>query len=343
MRALVTGATGFLGSHVARLLAERGDEVVALVRRTSDRSRLDGLELGYVEGDVTDRDAVERALHGVTQVFHCAATVEFGPRDPSLMERVNVVGTENVLGAAAEHDIPAVHTSSLAALGPTPRDEPPKDESWWSDDEPAVAYEDTKRRAHRYARSLAEKGAPVRIAMPGGIYGFGDQSTMADLIRAYTLWPIPIGYLPEVRQSTVAVEDCADALVRIADRGQDGDEFVVVAEAVTVAEWLKVITDAAGHRGPVAYLPSNWVRAMAKPGAKVAAWFGLPPSMVPETVAVATHDSAYRGDRLRRELGWDPRPLAHGMQAMVDAIKADEARKRAQRRTDRARARAARL
>src|SRR5690349_2156229 len=120
MRALVTGATGFLGSNVASQLVGRGDEVVALVRATSDRSRLDGLAIDYAEGDVTDRDSVEKALDGVTQVFHCAATVEFGPRDPTFMEKVNVTGTENVLGAAAERDIPAVHTSSLSALGPTP-------------------------------------------------------------------------------------------------------------------------------------------------------------------------------------------------------------------------------
>lgn len=343
MRALVTGATGFLGSHLAHRLRGRGDEVRVLVRRTSDRSRLDGLDLEYHEGDVTDADSVERAVDGVDQVFHCAAVVEFGPTDPSHMRSINVGGTRHVLDAAASRDIPTVAVSSLSALGATPSDEPPKDESWWNPEEPVAAYEATKREAHEYARSLIADGARIRLAMPGGIYGAGDQSTMFDLIRSYVRWPLPLGYLPEVRQCTVNVDDCADAVLRIADDGKDGEEYIVVAEAVTLKEWIDLIATSAGHRPPLLYMPTTVVRSLGGPGGKVMGWLGKSPTMVPETVAVATHDSAYSGEKLRTELGWRPRTLAEGMREMAAQIRADDRAARDQKRAARAAARAQRV
>jgi nucleoside-diphosphate-sugar epimerase len=336
VRALVTGATGFLGSHLARQLVARGDDVRVLVRSTSDRTRLAGLALEPVEGDVTDAASVDAALVGVDWVFHCAALVELGPRDPSRLERVNVEGTRHVLEAARARDVHALHVSSLSAPGPTPPGEPPKDEWWWDHEPRAVLYEDTKRRAHELARAMAVDGASVRIAMPGGIYGFGDSSTMADLIAAYTRWPIPFGYLPEVRQSMVNVDDCADALLRIADSAHDGDEFVVAADTTSIGEWLDMIVAAAGHRPPRFTLRTARLRSIAGPLARLAAWFGQSPTMVPETIAVATHDSSYTGDKLRRELGWNPRSLDVGMQEMVDAIRDADAAKRAAKRAARA-------
>lgn len=337
MLVLVTGATGFLGSRVAAQLKARGDEVRVLVRETSDRSRLDGLDLDIAIGDVTDEASVDVALDGVDRVIHCAALVEFGPRDPDRLERVNVDGTRNVIGGAAERSIPAVHVSSLAALGATPAGAPPQDESYWNADPPVARYEETKRKAHLLVRELAAEGAPVRIAMPGGIYGYGDQSTMYDLIRLYTLYPLPLGYLPEVRQSIVNVDDCADAILRIAEGGVDGGEYIVVADVVTIADWLDIICRAAGRRGPLVHLPTAWVRALAVPGAKVAAWLGQPPEMVPETVAVATHDSAYSGEKLRRELGWSPRSVEQGMAEMTREIKRAEQERRRARRAERGR------
>ncbi|MCX7620355.1 MAG: NAD-dependent epimerase/dehydratase family protein [Acidimicrobiales bacterium] len=335
MRVLITGATGFLGSRIASQLSARGDLVRALVRESSDRSRLEGLDVELAFGDVADKASVEAALDRVDLVIHCAALVEFGPRDPEKLRRVNVEGTQNVLGGAAERSIPAVHVSSLAALGATPSDADPQDETYWNDGPPAAVYEETKREAHLFARGLAAQGAPVRIAIPGGIYGFGDRSTMYDLIRLYTLYPLPVGYLPDVRQSVVNVDDCADAILRIAEDGADGDEYLVVADVVTIAEWLRIICRAAGRRGPFVFLPTAWVRALAIPGAKVAGWFGQPPDMVPETVAVATHDSAYSGAKLRRELGWSPRSLGQGMAEMTRQIKHAERQRRAARQRSR--------
>lgn len=334
MLVLVTGATGFLGSHVVRQLLDRGDEVRVLVRTTSDRTRLDGLTAGRpvadAIGDVTDEASVVAAVEGVDAVIHCAAMVEFGPTDPSRIERVNIGGARHVLGAAAEAGVRAVHVSSLAAYGPTESGKPAKDETWWAPDPLEVAYERTKRAAHTYARELAEGGASIRIVAPGGIYGHGDSSTMSQLIEVFSRWFIPIGYLPEVRQTTVNVDDCADAILRVldADADHDGEEYVLGSEFTTISEWVGMIARAGGHRPPLVDLPTRWVRALGRPGGKVAGWFGQSPDMVRETVAVATHDSAYTGHKMRTTLGWAPRRLEDGMQEMADALKADRATKK---------------
>src|SRR2546430_2116023 len=102
MTALVTGASGFLGSRTAAALCGRGEQVRVLLRPTSSRRRLEHLPVEYAEGDVTDRASVEKALDGVDAVYHAAALYEFGTRDPQYMERVNVGGTEHVLSAAHE-------------------------------------------------------------------------------------------------------------------------------------------------------------------------------------------------------------------------------------------------
>jgi dihydroflavonol-4-reductase len=105
---LVTGATGFLGSHLARVLAARGDTVRALVRPTSDRRRLAGIDaIEWAEGDVTDALSVERPLAGVARVFHCGAVYEIGASDTAKIHSANVGGAQNVLRAASERRAPA--------------------------------------------------------------------------------------------------------------------------------------------------------------------------------------------------------------------------------------------
>ncbi len=336
MRALVTGATGFLGSHLARRLADDRAHVRVLVRATSDRSRLDGLPVEVVEGDVVAAESVDRAVDGVDQVFHVAAFLEFGPRDPRMMERVNVGGTRNVLRSAAQRHVPVVHVSSVASYGPTGTVE--RDETYWCDDEPVVAYERTKRDAHLLARRFASEGASVRIAAPGGIYGWGDQSELSDIIRAYVLHTIPVGYMPEMVHSTVNVDDCADALVRIAERGVDGEEYVLAAETVTREEWFGHCSAGAGRRPPSVYVPSSALRALSPLLERLAA-LGVPSTdMARETIVMATRHLAYSGAKARRELGWAPRPLADGMAELAAALQAEQFVDRVVRARSRARA-----
>lgn len=318
-RVLVTGATGFLGSHLARHLVARGHEVRVLARSTSDLSRLADLDVQVLPGDVTDAGSVAAAVAGVDVVYHTAALVELGA-DPTRMRQVNVGGTDNVLGAAAGAGALAVHVSSVAALGCT--GPAIVDEAWWNPAPPAVGYELTKREAHQVAQGYAAAGARVRIGIPGGIYGTDDTSSMGKLIEALVRYPMPFGYMPELHQSLVQVDDCAAGLALIAERGEDGQGYLLCADAVTFRQWFQCIAAGAGKRPPAAYVPTRAVRACARPAAKVTGWLGGDPALVIDTVELATRHQAFSGDRARRELGWEPRGLAQGMAEVAAAVRA---------------------
>src|SRR5437899_4108072 len=160
-------------------------------------------------------------------VYHSAALYELGTADPSYMERVNVEGTANVLEAANDRGILAVHVSSVAALGPTGRT--PVVEGHWRQDMPRSPYEATKKRAHILARDMAGSGARVRISMPGSIYGPDDPSLLG-LAHKYLFRGMPVAIGARLIMSFVHVDDCADGLVRIAERGRDGEEYILASQ-----------------------------------------------------------------------------------------------------------------
>ena len=303
---LVTGSTGFLGSRLARVLAARGGRVRALARATSDLRRLTGLDVEMAEGDVTDAASIAAACAGVDRVFHCAAVYQIGAKDPVNMRAVNVGGTQNVLRAAAERRILAVHVSSVVALGPT-REGQVADESHWTGDTPRSPYEATKREAHAIARSMARAGARIRIAVPVTIYGPDDPSLTGDTHKWIARGAMRVGALADLAMTLVHVDDCAEALALLAERGEDGSEFIVAERSVTFREWFTLAARAAGRSPPSVWLPDALVRGFARVAA-------VTPPVVREGLAMSVNARwAFRGDKARRELGWKPRPLEQGL------------------------------
>jgi dihydroflavonol-4-reductase len=135
----------------------------------------------------------------------------------------------------------------------------------------------------------------------------------------------------------VNVDDCADGLVRIAEQANDGDEFLLCADAVPFRRWFELIAAGAGRRPPVAYVPTKAVRRAERPVATLTRWFGGNAGMISDTVEIATRHQAFSGARARRELGWAPRDLRQGMAEMCGAIRADNMRTRSERRAARRR------
>jgi dihydroflavonol-4-reductase len=314
---LVTGATGFLGSHLARRLCERGDRVRVLVRATSNRRRLAGLELETAEGDITDSASLERALDGIDLVYHCAAMYEIGTRDPEKMERVNVGGTKNVLVAARERGARVVHVSSVVALGPTGTTL--ADETHWRGDRPRSAYEATKRASHELLRRAAAEGQPVRNALPVSIYGPDDPSRLGDVHRWFMRGAIQIGAFPDMLMSMVHVDDCADGLVRIAERGRDGEEYILSECVVTWRQWFELLARVSGRRAPRVYLPDRLVLASRPIAERAARLAGFPAELVREGLAMSAGAHwAFSGDKARRELGWQPRAFEDGLGEVVE-------------------------
>ncbi|MGZ4211067.1 MAG: NAD-dependent epimerase/dehydratase family protein [Actinomycetota bacterium] len=311
MRTLVTGATGFLGSRLARVLRDRGHGVRVLVRPSSDRRRLEGLDVEEALGDVTDPESVKRALDGMDAVFHAAAMYEFGPRDAGLMRRTNVEGTRAVLEEAAARGMLGIPVSSTAALGPTGTE--PRDEGYRSRQLPRSVYEETKRDAHDLALEIAARGR-IRIGAPVTIYGPDDPSLGGTFHRLYAKGWIKIGFLPDLTMSLVHVDDCADGLLRIAEHGHDGETYILSAQIATFREWFEALARATGRRPPRAYVSERAVarlRPLAALGAPLA---GMSRAEAREAIAMSagTH-WAYSGEKARRELGWAPRALDEGL------------------------------
>lgn len=311
MRALVTGASGFLGSRVVWQLRAHGHDVVVLLRRTSDRSRIAAAEPEVVLGDVTDRASLAAAVDGVDAVFHTAAQYEMGPADPSSLDRINIDGSRNVFMAAGEVGVPVVHTSSAVVYGATGND--PVDESHWTDEPPVSHYERTKREAHRVAREFQAQGADVRIASPVGIYGPNDTSTLGRLMGLYMTVPMPVVAFRDAMQSTVHVDDCADCMLRMVEDGPVAGEYIVSAESVTMREWIDAMMRAADKPTPLYYVPDQAVRQIGLLVEWLVHQFGGPHELIHEYIATAVRNLAFSGQKARDELGWNPRPLDHGL------------------------------
>ena len=319
MRVLVTGASGFLGSRVVHQFRAHGHEVVVLLRTTSDRSRLAGLEHTVSIGDVTDAASVARAVAGADAVVHTAGRADMGSAHPEEMERVNVTGSRNVFEAAAQARVPVVHVSSVTALGPTGTE--PEDETHWSDEEPVTDYQRTKREAHLLARQYRAEGADIRVGSPGGVYGPGDTSALGRSIRLYMTVPMPVVAFREAVQSTVQVDDCADGLLRILEQGAPGSEYVLSAQTVTMQAWIEAMMRAADKPMPFRFIGDRTVARMSGYGEWLLHAVGGPHDVLREYVATAVRNWAYSGDKARRELGWNPRPLDRGMEQLAESIR----------------------
>lgn len=250
MNVLLTGATGFLGSEIARRLVAAGHNVRVLVRKTSRLDGLAGLPVEKAEGDILDKASILRALDGIDGVIHTAASVSFRRRDKDLVFRANVEGTRNVLGAALEKGVKrAVHTSSIAAVGtsdePTLLDESSKwDIEWFESD-----YMTSKRQAEDVALGFAKQGLSVVVVNPGSILGPGDvYISSTKLVREFLEGRLPV-YI-QGGSSFCDVREVAKAHVAALERGRAGERYILAGQNFTYGEFYEIVSRQAGVRMP---------------------------------------------------------------------------------------------
>ena len=318
MRYAITGATGFVGGALARQLREAGHEVRALVRDPGKASALTALGVELVPGDLDDTAALDRLCDGVDGLFHVAGWYKLGQRDPSVGDRVNVVGTRNVLEAARRAGVPkVVYTSTLAVNSDTHGQV--YDETHRHTGDFVSDYDRTKAQAHGIAERFATDGLPVVLVQPGLVYGPGDTAQSGALLEQ-----VVRGKRPQVPHGGGAcwahVDDVAAGHALAMERGVAGESYMLAGPRSTLADALRRLAAIAGTKGPMV-LPDGMVRATAAVLAAVGRVVPLPPDFAAETLRASL--ATYYGSpaKAERDLGWRARDLDTGLRETVAALR----------------------
>lgn len=318
MRALVTGATGFVGAAVARALLREGWEVRALARKGSDRRNLQPIAVEVFEGDLADADSLARALGGCEGLFHVAADYRLGAFDPQQLYKTNVEGTRNILNAARDAGVRrVVYTSSVATIGI------PKDGTPGTEESPSTLadmighYKRSKYLAEEVAREAARAGIAVVIVNPSTPVGPGDVKPTP---TGQLVFDAAAGRMPayvDTGLNIVHVDDVANGHLLAYHRGRVGERYILGGQDMTLREILIEIARLVGRKPPSVRLPSSVVMPIAYVAEAFARMTGRSTRVTVEGVRMARKLMFFSSAKAARELGYQWRAPT---QAFVDAI-----------------------
>jgi dihydroflavonol-4-reductase len=315
---LVTGATGFVGSAVARALLARGHRVRVLARPNSDRRNLAGLAVEIAEGAMEDPDSLVRAVVGCRYVYHVAADYRIWVPDPAPMFRANVEGTRDLLTAALDAGAErVVYTSSVATLGLVAGGSA-DEETPSSIDEMIGPYKRSKFAAEEVVRELVrERELPVVIVNPSTPVGPGDvkPTPTGRLIVEAARGQMPA--FVDTGLNIVHVDDVAEGHLAAAEKGRIGERYILGGENMALAEILAEVAQAVGRRPPWLRVPHGVLFPVAI-GAELAARVtGRDPFVTLDGVRMSRKKMYFTSEKASRELGYAPRPAR---EAIADAV-----------------------
>jgi dihydroflavonol-4-reductase len=319
MKALVTGATGFVGAAIARALLAAHWQVRVLARKGSERRNLLGLDVEVHEGDLTDPDSLHSAARGCTGVFHAAADYRLGAPDPSQLYRANVEGTRNLLAAASRAGVQRiVYTSSVATIG-IPADGTPGDEATPNSLQNMIGhYKRSKYLAEEAAIEAARAGAPVVIVSPSTPVGPGDvkPTPTGQLVLDAAAGRMP-AYV-DTGLNIVHVDDVAAGHLLAYERGAAGERYILGGQDMSLREILGVISALAGRKPPRVRLPYGVVLPIAYLAEAYAKVSGRSGRITLEGVRMSRKRMFFSSAKAMRELGYTYRPP---VEAFEDAIR----------------------
>ena len=307
---LVTGATGHIGNVLIRKLIEKGETVRALIWRGEDTTPLQGLEVEPVEGDVLDPQSLELALKGVEKVFHLAGIISIMPGEDSLVRRVNVEGTRNILAAAQRCGVRRlVYTSSIHAIRRVPQGMLIDESLPFDPGNPYGAYDRSKAEASLEVQKAAADGLDAVIVCPTGVIGPFDfrRSEMGSVIMDAALGrtsPYVDG-----AYDFVDVRDVADGLILAEEKGRAGESYILSGQRISVRYLLETVREVTGRAFTRIKIPFNLAEFAARFTPYYYRWTRAKPRFTPYSLEVLQSNSHISHAKATRELGYHPRTL----------------------------------
>ncbi|HLN04379.1 MAG TPA: hopanoid-associated sugar epimerase [Bryobacteraceae bacterium] len=317
---LVTGASGFIGWHIARLLGERGHKVRALVRPAS---KLRELDAETVTGDLREAVSLDRAVVGCGLVFHVAADYRLWARDQRELYESNVEGTRNLLEAARRAGVErVVYTSTVGCIG-VPKDGLGDETQPVRLEEMAGAYKRSKFLAERVALDFAASGFPVVVVNPTAPVGDHDvkPTPTGKIVLDFLKGALPA--FIDTGLNLVDVRDTAEAHLLAAERGRPGERYIVGSENLTLAEILQKLARLTGREAPRVKLPYAVAYAAGVITTGWARLTGRPPLAPLDAVRMAKKKMFVSIEKARRELGFSPGPVDVALGRAVEWFRAN--------------------
>ena len=316
----MTGATGFVGWHVARKLLERGHTVRALVRPTS---KVRELELEVINGDLRDSNSLERAVTGCGLVFHVAADYRLWSKDPAELYRSNVEGTRNLLTAARRAGVErVVYTSTVGCIG-IPEDRPGDEDVEVTLDHMTGAYKRSKFQAEQAALEFAKSGFPVVIVNPTAPMGDHDfkPTPTGKIVVDYLKGAMPA--FVDTGLNVVDVEDTAEGHLLAAERGRPGERYILGCENLTLEQILGRLARISGGTVPRWRIPYAVAYAAGVASTGWANLTGREPRAPLDAVKMARKKMFVSSDKAKRELRFNPGPVDAALKRAVDWFRAN--------------------
>jgi len=322
---LVTGASGFVGSAVARIARERGFDVRVVIRKTSSRQNLEGLDAEVVIGDMRDEASMRAAMKGVRYLLHVAADYRIWARDPGEIERANLEGTEATMRAALAEGVERiVYTSSVATLKVSPAGDIVDETKPAQAHQTIGAYKRSKVLAERAVeRMVANDGLPAVIVNPSTPIGPRDVKptpTGRIIVEAAT------GKIPafvDTGLNLVHVDDVANGHLLALERGVIGERYILGGENLSLQQMLADIAGLAGRKPPTIKLPRGPLYPLAIGAELFAKFSGKEPFVTVDGLRMSKNKMYFTSAKAERELGYKARPYGEGLSHALDWFRAN--------------------
>ncbi len=304
MKALVTGATGFVGAAVVRALIKAGVEVRVLARRDSDFSNLQQFKIDGAYGDLRDKESLRKALAGCGQLYHVAAHYALWARNPAIFYDVNVTGTKNLMEAARDVGTERiVYCSTIGAIGLPPGGGLGTEETPVSLEQMAGHYKRSKYLAEQEVLKLAKQGLPVVIVNPSAPVGEGDvkPTPTGQMIVEFMKGRMP-AYI-ETGMNIVDVDDVAAGHLLAMQKGRIGERYILGTKNLMLRDIFEILSRLTGVAMPSVKLPRELILPLAYLNLAFSWVTGIPPRIPLEGVKMAKYKMHYDCSKAIRELG----------------------------------------